>query len=96
MVRIAFFVIGIVLTNVDLHIAEWVGELTFPVPNNYSCDALLSPRILSSLRVPPVGVSVLFGEDLTLQRDQVAWLAIAAISGGEIEDPKISKRGLTC
>ena len=78
MVRIAFFVIGIVLTNVDLHIAEWVGELALPVANNDSCDALLSPRVLSSLGIPPVGVSVLFGEDLTLQCDQVARLAIAA------------------
>ena len=67
-----------VFVNVDLHVAERVGELTFSVSDNYSCDALLPPGILSTLRVTPVGVSILLCEDLTLQRDQVTRLAIAA------------------
>ena len=66
------------LTNVYLHIAKWVGELAFSVPNNNASDAFLSPRVLPALRVAPVGVSILFREDLTLQRDQVTRLAIAA------------------
>ena len=67
-----------VFGNVDLHVAERVGELTFSVSDNYSCDALLSPGILSTLRVTPVGVSILLCEDLTLQCDQVTRLAITA------------------
>ena len=67
-----------VFVNVDLHVAKRVGELTFSISNNNSCNALLSPGILSTLRVTPVGVSILLGEDLTLQRDQVTRLAIAA------------------
>ena len=62
---------------VYLHIAQWVGELALSVPNNNASDALLSPRVLPALRVAPVGVSILFREDLTLQRDQVTRLAIA-------------------
>ena len=78
MVRIVCSVIGMVFTNVYLHVAEWVCEFTFSVPNNNSSDALLSPCVLSTLGVTPVGVSILFGEDLTLQCDQVPRLAIAA------------------
>ena len=79
MVRIVCSVIGMVFTNVYLHVAEWVCEFTFSVPNNNSSDALLSPCVLSTLGVTPVGVSILFGEDLPLQCDQVTRLAIAAI-----------------
>ena len=66
------------LTNIFLHVAKWVGELTLSVPNNNASDAFLSPCVLSTLRVAPVGVSILFREDLTLQGDQVTRLAIAA------------------
>ena len=79
MVRIVCSVIGMVFTNVYLHVAEWVCEFTLSVANNNSCDALLSPCVLSTLGVTPVGVSILFGEDLPLQCDQVTRLAIAAI-----------------
>ena len=66
------------LTNVYLHVAQWVSELALSVPNNNASDAFLSPCVLSALRVAPVGVSILFREDLTLQGDQVTRLAIAA------------------
>ena len=55
---------------------------------------LRSSNHLAALGVPPVRVAVLLREDLALQRDQVARLAVAA-KGGEIED-ETSQRGLTC
>ena len=77
------------------HVAKWIGELALSVANDDSGDAFLPPFILAAFRVSPVRVAVLLREDLALQRDQVARLAVAA-KGGEIEDPKTSQRGLTC
>ena len=71
------------------HIAKWIGEFTLSVANDDSGDALLPPLVLAALRVPPVRVAVLLREDLALQRDQVARLAIA-VNRGEIEGPKTS------
>ena len=66
------------------HVAKWISEFTLSVANDDSGDALFPSLILPALRVPPVRVAVLFREDLALQRDQVARLAVAA-KGGEIE-----------
>ena len=77
------------------HVAKWIGELALSVADDDSGDALLPSLVLATFGVPPVCVAVLLREDLALQRDQVAWLAIAA-KRGEIEDPKTSQRGLTC
>ena len=66
------------------HVAKWIGEFTLSVANDNSGDALLPPLVLAALRVPPVRVAVLLREDLALQRDQVARLAIA-VNRGEIE-----------
>ena len=66
------------------HVAKWIGELALSVANDDSGDAFLPPFILAAFRVSPVRVAVLLREDLALQRDQVAWLAIAA-KWGEIE-----------
>ena len=66
------------------HVAKWISEFTLSVANDDSGDALLPSFILAAFRVSPVRVAVLFREDLALQRDQVARLAVAA-KGGEIE-----------
>ena len=66
-------------TNIYSHIAERIRELAFSVSNDNSGDALFPPTVLSSLRISPVGVPVLLREDLPLQSDQVARLAVAAI-----------------
>ena len=71
------------------HVAKWIGEFTLSVANDNSGDALFPSLVLASLRVPPVRVAVLLREDLALQRDQVARLAIA-VNRGEIEGPKTS------
>ena len=54
------------LTIFYLHIAQWVSEFALSVPNDNASDAFLSPRVLSTLRVAPVGVSILFREDFSL------------------------------
>ena len=68
------------------HVAKWIGELALSVADDDSSDALLPSLVLASLGVPPVRIAVLLREDLALQRDQVARLAVAA-KGGEIEGP---------
>ena len=60
------------------HVAKWIGEFTLSVTEDNSGDALLPPLVLPALGVPPVRVAVLLREDLALQCDQVARLAIAA------------------
>ena len=66
------------------HVAKWIGELALSVADDDSGDAFLPSFILAAFGVPPVRVAVLLREDLALQRDQVARLAITA-KGGEIE-----------
>ena len=85
----------ILIIKCHSHVAKWIGEFTLSVTEDDSGDALLPPLVLAALGVSPVRVAVLLREDLTLQRDQVARLAIAA-KGGDIEGSKTSQRGLTC
>ena len=75
------------------HVAKWIGELALSVADDDSGDALLPSLVLATFGVPPVCVAVLLREDLALQRDQVAWLAIAA-KGVRLSAPRLLKEGL--
>lgn len=59
-------------------VAEIVGELALPVPEDDTGDALLPPGEGRPLVVPPVRVAVLLGEDSPDQGYQVSWLPVPA------------------